>query len=102
MLQRQHVALLDQLEVSLVCEFQRKDPEVDEVLPMYPGKVLDHDDAQTQIPRCDRGVFAARPLPVVSSPHDGVTSARRTRSLRIGAIDLHESEFGDLGDVAAE
>ena len=72
-----HVALRDPVVVGRVGEGQRQDAEIGQVLPVDAGEAPGQHHAQAEVARRERGVLAARALPVVVAGDDGVAACRR-------------------------
>ena len=101
--QLDHVALVDRVEVFRGGERKRQHAEVYQVLQVDPREGLDRHEPQTEVPRHQGRVFAARTLAVVLAAHHRMPAAllHLSGSLRIAFVDDAKGEVGHARDVAA-
>src|SRR6185312_17509023 len=99
--QHQNLATLDLIVVRWIGEFKRQDSKIDQILPVDAGKPASKHDAKAEIARRERGMFTARPLPIVAASYDSMTVGARQRfcSLAVGLVHHVEGEFGDFRNV---
>src|SRR4029077_17102827 len=100
----EHVSRLQTPVLRPVGRTQRQDAEVDQVLPVDARETFGQNGPQSQIPRRQRSVLAARSLPIVRAANNGMASgiANLHGAVVIGLINDVEAIAADFGNITAK
>src|ERR671920_410176 len=93
--------LFEPVVVRFILEAQREDALGDQVPAVDAGEALRDNGPDAEVQRRQRGVLAARTLPVVVPAHDKARRHLLGLPVVLG-VEAAEGEFGDLGYVRAE